>query len=226
MKTTYYGHSALGVECGGKHILVDPFIANNPLAQSIDINQLKADYILITHAHYDHVLDVETIVQRTKATIISNYEIVEYYKNKHGFEGIGLLQGGGIDLEFGRISVVNAVHSSSFPDGTYGGNPIGFILESDNKSVYFAGDTDLSMEMKLIPMFYKLDLAFLPIGGGLTMDVNRAVVAAEFIECDKIVGVHYDTVPFISINHEEAIQKFSNKNKELVLLNVGEQIEL
>lgn len=225
MKITYYGHSCLGIEVNGKYILVDPFISGNPQASHLDIQSIPADYILLTHAHYDHILDTETIAKRTGAKLISNHEIVTYFGNK-GLEGHGMNQGGSWDFDFGRLKVVSAIHSSSFPDGTYGGNPIGFVLTSESKSIYLAGDTALTMDMKLIPMFFKLDLAILPIGGNFTMDVDEAVVAAEFVECDKIMGIHYDSFPPIAVDHELAIEKFNAKGKDLILISVGESFEI
>lgn len=225
MKITYYGHSCLGIEVNGKHLLVDPFISGNPQASSIDLQSIPADYILLTHAHYDHILDTEAIAKRTGAKLISNHEIVTYFGNK-GLEGHGMNQGGSWDFDFGRLKVVTAIHSSSFPDGTYGGNPIGFILTSAGQSIYLAGDTALTMDMKLIPLFFKLDLAILPIGGNFTMDVDEAVVAAEFIECDKIMGIHYDSFPPIAVNHDEAKEKFKAKGKDLILISVGESLKI
>ena len=224
MKITYYGHSSLGLEINGKHILVDPFISSNPKAASIDINSLKADYILLTHAHYDHITDVEAIVERTKAKIISNHEIVTYYETTKKYEGHAMNHGGSWEFDFGKVKLVSAIHSSSFPDGTYGGNPAGFVISSEGKTIYIAGDTALTMDMKLIPLFFKLDLAILPIGGNYTMDVEEALVAADFVECNKILGIHYDTAPYIEINHQEAKQKFLGKKKELVLLKIGDSL--
>lgn len=222
MKITYYGHSALGLEIDKFHILVDPFISGNPKATPIKVDTLKADYILLTHAHSDHVLDVESIIERTGAKIIANHEIVTWYNTHKKFEGHGMNHGGSWTFDFGRIKAVPAIHSSSFADGTYGGNPMGFIITADGKSIYLAGDTALTYDMKLIPLFFKLDLAILPIGGNYTMDVDEALVAADFIECNKILGIHYDTMDVISIDHDEAKKKFSDKGKELILLDVGE----
>lgn len=226
MKITYYGHSSLGLEINGKHILVDPFISGNPAAASIDVNSLQADYIFLTHAHYDHIMDVEAIVDRTKATLVSNHEVVTYYANNKQYEGHAMNQGGSWDFDFGKVKVVNAIHSSSFPDGTYGGNPVGFVIEAEGKTIYISGDTALTWDMKLIPMFFKLDLAIFPIGGNFTMDVGEAVVAADFVECNHILGVHYDTAEPITINHEEAIQAFEDKGKKLTLLPIGESLKL
>lgn len=225
MKITFYGHASLGIKVGGKHILVDPFISANPLAEHIDIDNLKADYILLTHAHGDHILDVESIAKQTNAIIVSNAEIAGYYAAK-GLQTHPMNHGGSWNFDFGKVKYVNAVHSSSFPDGTYGGNPGGFVIEGEHKNIYIAGDTALTMDMKLIPMRTKLDLVILPIGNNFTMDVEDAIVASDFVECDKILGYHYDTFGYIEINHEEAIRKFFDKGKDLMLLEIGDSIEL
>lgn len=225
MKITFYGHASLGIEVGGKHIIVDPFITGNPQAAAIDINTLKADYILLTHAHGDHVLDVEAIATRTNAVIVSNAEITSYYA-KQGLNAHPMNHGGSWKFDFGKVKYVNAIHSSSFPDGSYGGNPGGFVIESEHKNIYIAGDTALTMDMKLIPLRTKLDLAILPIGNNFTMDVEDAMIASDFVECDKILGYHFDTFGYIEINKEESIRKFFDKGKDLMLLGIGESIEL
>lgn len=225
MKITFYGHASLGIEVGGKYLLVDPFITGNPSASEIDINTLKADYILLTHAHGDHVLDVEAVVERTGATIVSNAEIAGYYAKKD-FKAHPMNHGGSWQFDFGKVKYVNAIHSSSFPDGSYGGNPGGFVIEGEHKNIYIAGDTALTMDMKLIPMRTKLDLVILPIGNNFTMDVEDAIIASDFVECDKILGYHYDTFGYIEIDHEDAIKKFFDKGKDLMLLEIGESIEL
>lgn len=225
MKITYYGHASLGIEVKGTNIIVDPFISANELAKHIDVASLKADYILITHAHGDHILDVETIAKDTGATIVSNAEIAGYYEAK-GFKTHPMNHGGSWQFNFGKVKYVNAIHSSSFPDGTYGGQPGGFVIEADNKNVYIAGDTALTYDMKLISMRNPLDLAILPIGDNFTMDVDDAAIAAEFLEVTMVLGYHYDTFGYIKIDHEVAKQKFANKHKELILLPVGNAIEL
>lgn len=225
MKITFYGHSCLGIKIDDIHVLVDPFITGNPKAKNIDVNSLKADYILLTHAHHDHVLDVENIASRTEAIIISNYEIATYYGNK-GLENHPMNHGGSWDFEFGNVKYVNAIHSSSFEDGSYGGQPGGFVIEGEHKNIYIAGDTALTLDMKLIPTQTKLDLAILPIGDNFTMGVEDAIIASDFIQCDKILGCHYDTFGYIEIDHEEAKKKFYNKGKDLMLLEIGESIEL
>ncbi|HMI06765.1 MAG TPA: metal-dependent hydrolase [Flavobacterium sp.] len=225
MKITYYGHAALGIEVSARHIIVDPYISANPKAAHIDISTLKADFILLTHAHGDHVLDVETIARNTGATIVSNAEIASYYANK-GFKSHGMNHGGSWSFDFGKVKYVNAIHSSAFPDGTYGGNPGGFVIEGEHKNIYIAGDTALTFDMKLIPLRTKLDLAILPIGSNYTMDVDDAIIAADFVECDKILGYHYDTFGYIEINKDDAKRKFFNAGKDLMLLPIGDSIDL
>lgn len=225
MKITYYGHASLGIEVGGKHIIVDPFITGNPQAASINLSTIRADYILLTHAHADHVLDVEAIAKNTNAVIVSNAEIASYYAKK-GFNSHPMNHGGSWKFDFGKVKYVNAIHSSSFSDGSYGGNPGGFVIEGEHKNIYIAGDTALTYDMKLIPLRTKLDLAILPIGNNFTMDVEDAIIASDFVECDKVLGYHYDTFGYIEINHEEAIRKFFDKGKDLMLLPIGDSIEL
>lgn len=225
MKITFYGHASLGIEVGGKNILVDPYITANEKAQHIDIMQLKADYILITHAHGDHILDVDAIAKNTGAVIVSNAEIAGYYEKK-GFTTHPMNHGGSWNFDFGKVKYVVAHHSSSFPDGTYGGNQGGFVIEGEHKNIYIAGDTAVTFDMKLIPMRTKLDLAILPIGSNYTMDVEDAIIASDFLECDKILGYHYDTFGYIKIDHEKSIKKFFDKGKDLMLLNIGESLEL
>ncbi len=226
MIISFYGHNSFGIKIGESTILVDPFISGNKLSKDkIDILQLKADYILLTHAHQDHILDAEAIAKNTGAIIVSNFEIATHYENK-GLEVHPMNHGGSWDFEFGRVKYVNAVHTSSFPDGSYGGQPGGFVIEGEHKNIYIAGDTALTMDMKLIPLSTKLDLAILPIGDNFTMGVEDAIIASDFLQCDKIIGCHYDTFGYIEIDHEEAKRKFYEKGKDLMLLKVEESIEL
>lgn len=225
MKITFLGHAALQIEINDVTILVDPFITGNPKASHIKIDDLKADYILITHAHQDHILDVEAIAKRTKAKVVSNYEIVTHFGAKD-IEGHPMNHGGTWQFEFGKVKYVNAIHTSSFPDGSYGGQPGGFVIETKHKNIYIAGDTALTFDMKLIPLQTKLDLAILPIGDNFTMGIEDAVLASDFVECNTILGYHFDTFGYIEINKEEAKQQFANKNKTLTLLEIGESITL
>jgi len=225
MQITYLGHAALAIEVAGKKLIVDPFISPNPLAKDIDIEALEADYILITHAHQDHIVDVDAIAKRTGAKIISNFEIVTHYGNL-GFEGHPMNHGGSWQFDFGRVTYTNAIHTSSFPDGSYGGQPGGFLLETEEGNLYIAGDTALTFDMKLIPMQCKLDFAVLPIGDNFTMGFESAVIASEFIECDNIMGYHYDTFGYIEIDHDKAKNAFSTADKELILLPIGDSVQI
>lgn len=226
MKITFYGQNSLALKTGEFNILVDPFISGNPLSKDhIDILSLKADYILLTHAHQDHVLDAEAIAKNTGATIVSNYEIAMHYQSK-GCTVHPMNHGGSWQFDFGKVKYVNAVHTSAFADGSNGGDPGGFVIEGEHKNIYIAGDTALTMDMKLIPMFTKLDLAVLPIGDNFTMGIDEAVVASDFVKCDKVLGVHYDTFGYIEIDHKEAKRKFYDAGKDLMLLTIGESLDI
>lgn len=226
MKVTYLGHASLAIEAKGKHIVVDPFITPNELAKHIDFNQLKADYIVLTHAHQDHVYDVEALAKATNAVIISNAEITSYYAAL-GLSTHAMNTGGKFNFDFGIIRSTIAFHSSSFADGTYGGDPNGYIIESDGKRIYIAGDTALTHEMKLIPLVVgQIDLAILPIGDNFTMGAEEAIIAAQFVEVDHVLGYHYDTFPPITINHEEAKKVFASKNIDLTLLDIGASLAI
>ena len=225
MKITSYGHASLGIEINNKHIIVDPFITANERASHIDIDTLKADYILLTHAHQDHILDAEAIAKRTGATIVSNYEIAVHYQNL-GLEAHPMNHGGVWNFDFGQVKYVNAIHTSSFPDGTYGGQPGGFVISDGKKTIYIAGDTALTYDMKLIPLQHKLDMAILPIGNNFTMGVDDAILTSDFVECDSVLGYHYDTFGYIEIDHAAAKQKFAENNKTLTLLDIGGSIEV
>lgn len=222
MNITYFGHSCFGVEVNGKHILFDPFITPNELAKSIDVTKVKADYILISHGHEDHIADAVNIAERTGATVVCCFEIYNWFI-KQGITNVHPMNTGGKwEFDFGFVKCVAANHSSSLPDGTYGGNPVGFIIESNKGNFYYAGDTSLSNEMKLIGDYRTIEFAFLPIGDNFTMSADNAIIASEFIKCDKIIGMHYDTFGYIKIDKEEAVKKFGNAGKELILFAIGE----
>ncbi len=228
MKVTYYGQSCLTVEVAGKILLFDPFIRANPLAKDVDVKAIWADYILVTHGHYDHIDDAVDIARRTQAVVIANFEVGSWL-GKQGVAGDKLRpmnHGGGANFPFGRVKYVNAVHSSTMPDGTPGGNPGGFVIESADGNFYHAGDTALTYDLKLIGEATRLKWAALPIGDNFTMGMDDAVRAADFIKCDRILGVHYDTFPPIKIDHEQARRVFTAAEKDLVLMGIGETLDL
>ncbi|MES2110251.1 MAG: metal-dependent hydrolase [Bacteroidota bacterium] len=225
MKTTYYGQSTFMLEAGGKKLLFDPFISPNPAAKDIDIHSLKPDYILVSHGHGDHVADLLEIQKSSGAVIICIAEIANWL-GKHGINNAhGMNIGGGYNFDFGRVKMVNAVHSSTMPDGSAGGNPAGFVIWADGKAIYFAGDTALTYDMKLLAD-ENLDWAYLPIGDNYTMGVDDAVKACGFINCKNVIGMHYDTFPVIKIDKAQAEEKFVKAGISIKLPGIGESIEL
>lgn len=225
MKYTYYGQSSFLLETETQKLLFDPFISQNPLAAEIDISKIEADYILVSHGHGDHVGDLISLAKQTKAKVIAIPEVIGWV-TKQGVENVHPMNFGKYKFDFGTVRMVWATHSAGLPDGSYGGNPAGFVLEMENKQIYFAGDTGLTLEMKLLADLYKLDYAILPIGGNYTMDVDDAVIAADYINCNKIIGVHYDTFPVIEIDSKVAVESFKRAQKQLLLPAIGEMIVL
>jgi L-ascorbate metabolism protein UlaG (beta-lactamase superfamily) len=228
MDLTYYGHSCFAVEVSGKTLLFDPFITPNELARHIDANALKPDYVLISHGHEDHIADAVSILQRSGAKAICAWEIHVWLQNKGITNTHPMNTGGKWNFDFGTVKCVIAHHSSGLPDGTYGGNPMGFVVTeaATGKSFYYAGDTALTYDMKRIAEQYTLTFAVLPIGDNFTMDAAEAAVAADYVNCKHIIGCHYDTFGFIKINHDEAIATFAQSGKTLQLLNIGETVSL
>lgn len=226
MKLTYYGHACFAVETGGKKILFDPFITGNPLAKNIDANSIEADFIFISHGHGDHVADLLDIAKRTDALCVACAEIADWLEGKGMKKVHGMNHGGPIKFDFGTARGVNAVHSSSLPDGSYAGNPMGFVFTTSDKNFYYSGDTALTLDMQLIPLWAKLDFAVMPIGSNFTMDVADAIRAADFVKCNKVAGVHYNTFPPIKIDTGRAVKDFEAAGKILLLPKIGETIEL
>jgi L-ascorbate metabolism protein UlaG (beta-lactamase superfamily) len=225
MKVTYYGHSCMGVETAGKHLLFDPFISGNPLASSVKIDGIKADILLLSHAHLDHVLDAEAIAKRTNALMVCNFEIYEHYAKK-GIQNIRpVAVGGRFTYEGVTIKCVNAIHTSSFDDGSYGGTPVGFVISSKDGSFYFAGDTGLTYDMKLIGEEFALKFAMLPCGDNFTMGVHDAIKAASFVECINVIGMHYNTFDLIKLDTVSATKEFEKQGKKISFLNIGETRE-
>lgn len=226
MKLTYFGHSCFQVEIGGKKILFDPFITYNELAKEVQADAISPDYIFLSHAHEDHIADCIGIASRTGCKVVCAYEI-HAWLNKHGITNTHPMNTGGKwAFEFGTVKCVVAQHSSGLPDGSYGGNPMGFIFTTGEGNFYYSGDTALTLDMQLVPTWAKLNFAVLPIGDNFTMDAADAARCAEFIHCNTVVGVHYDTFGFIKIDKEEAKSVFADAGKTLLLPGITETIDL
>ena len=226
MKVTYFGHSCFGVEIGGKHLLFDPFITPNPLASHIKVEEIKADYILLSHAHQDHVADAFDIAKRTGGVLFSNYEICMYYAQKGIKSFRPMNTGGAVKASTFTVKSVNAIHSSSFDDGAYGGNPGGFVIESGEGNFYYAGDTALTEDMKLVGDGHKLNFAMLPVGDNFTMGYEDAIKASDMIKCNTIIAMHYNTFDLIKIDIPKVEHAFEKAGKKIVFMNIGETKEI
>lgn len=222
MNFTYYGHSCFSMQIGGETLLFDPFITPNEKAAHIQVGAIKADYIFISHGHADHIADAVMLAKQTGAKVVASWEIYEWL-GKQGVSNSHPMNTGGC-WDFGgfRVRCVAAQHSSGLPDGSYGGNPMGFVIYSPEGNYYYAGDTALTLDMQLIPRWGKLNACILPLGDNFTMGVEDAIAAAEFVQCDTVIGVHYDTFGFIVIDHGKAIDAFAAQGKTLHLLEIGE----
>lgn len=226
MNFTYYGHSCFGIDVKGTKLLFDPFITLNELATGkVDMAAIEADYILVSHGHADHIADCVSIAARTKAKVITNWEI-HLWLQKNGISNTHPMNlGGRWNFDFGTVRCVMAQHSSSLPDGSYGGTAMGFVINGDTP-FYYSGDTGLTLEMQLVPQGAPLSFCILPIGDNLTMGYEDAVRAAHMMGCSRVVGVHYNTFELIKIDTEQAQQHFERNGLELLLPAIGQTIEL
>lgn len=226
MIITYLGHSCVHIKTANHQIIIDPFISGNPLMKDFDLNSIEADYIFLTHAHQDHILDAEFLAKKNNAIIVSSYEVCNHYSAK-GLETQYLNVGAQFAFDFGKVRGVAAIHSSSFSDGSYGGLAQGFVFTIEDKKIYHSGDTALTYEMKILPKLFKsIDLALLPLGNVYTMDYKEAARAAKWCKASKTLGLHYDTFPPLEIDKTKAVNYFNSKGKELILLNPTESLEL
>lgn len=226
MKFTYYGHSAFSIHTKGKTLIFDPFISPNELAKSIDVKTLKADYVLLSHGHGDHIADAVEICKNNNATVVGVYEVVSWIQNNGVEKGHPMNTGGKWKFDFGTVKLTSAVHSSSFPDGSYAGNPVGFVVSNGEGEIWYSGDTALTMDMKIVGEQHKLKAAILPVGDNFTMGLDDALIAAQWAGAKTVIGVHFDTFGYIKIDHEAAVRQFAAAGIKLILPAIGESFEI
>ncbi|MBS1571608.1 MAG: metal-dependent hydrolase [Bacteroidetes bacterium] len=225
MKIKFLGQNCFLFTHNGITILTDPFYNFQKNKSKFDITTKKIDYILITHAHGDHTADVEEVLKLyPEVTMIAQPEICGYYKHPRC---IDINFGGSAKIDDLKITMVPASHTSSFPDGTYGGEPCGYIFRLQDKNIYFSGDTGVMSDMAIFPQLYgAIDLAILPIGGHYTMCARKAsFAAADLLGTSKVIACHFDTFPPIAIDKEHAKLAFEDKNVELILPKLGEEFD-
>ncbi len=226
MEITYYGHACFSVLAGGKRLLFDPYITLNEKARHIDIKKIRADYILLSHGHEDHVVDCVEIAKNTGATVVAGWEVSEWVCGKGVKKSHPLNHGGKKAFDFGTVRAVSAIHSSVMPDGKNGGNPMGFLVTTPEFGFYYSGDTALTLDMQLIPRWGKVNVAALCIGDNFTMGYEDAIEAAKMVQCTEVLGVHYDTFGYIEIDHQKAKQAFRDAGMNLYLPGIGETINI
>ena len=226
MEVTYYGHSCFLVKTGKHELLFDPFITPNELAKEIDVDRIQPDYVLLSHGHQDHMADAEQILKQSGATLIGQFELTSWFEKKGVKKTHPLNTGGQWEFDFGTVRLTPAVHSSSFPDGSYAGTASGFLVNTGGNTFYYAGDTDLFSDMQLIGERFQPQFAFLPIGDNFTMDVEAALVAARYVGVTQVVGMHYDTFPYIKIDKAAVLARAREEGIEMLLPAIGETITL
>jgi L-ascorbate metabolism protein UlaG (beta-lactamase superfamily) len=227
VKVTWLSHSCFAIVAGGYRLLVDPFLDQNDKAPK-KAADVEADFILVTHGHFDHVADAAAIAKRTGAAVLGNYEVTEWLVKQGVPEGqvVGMNPGGAVQQPFGRAKFTIAHHSSSMPDGSYGGVPGGWLLDLDGARVYLAGDTALFLDMKLIGL-PRLDLAVLPIGDRFTMGPEDSIEAIKMLNAKRVAPCHYNTWPPIEQDpHAWAAAVKRQTAAEPVVLQPGESFEL
>lgn len=223
-KLTWYGHGTWGIETDKHRILLDPFFDDNP-SSPIKSSEVKADFILVSHGHFDHIADAAEIAKRNEAQTIAIYEVAQWLQENQSVENtLGMNIGGTTKLPFGSVKMTMAHHSSQLPDGSYGGSPAGFLLTISDKRIYFACDTSLFLDMKL---YEGVDVAVLPIGDLFTMGPEDSIEAIKLIAPQKVLPAHYNTWPPIEQNAQQWANDVKAKTTaEPVVLQPGESFEI
>lgn len=220
---TFLGHSCFMIENGDTSMIIDPFITGNPQANTTP-DKIKVDFVLLTHAHGDHLGDGIEIAKANKATIVAPFELANYCQEQ-GCEVHPMHIGGAHKFPFGRLKLTIAHHGSALPDGGYGGNPCGFLITVEGKICYHPGDTGLFLDMKLIGETNSIDLALLPIGDNFTMGIDDAVMAVEFLKPKSVIPMHYKTFDVIDVDPQEFVSKVVDLGYNSMVLKVGESFE-
>ncbi|MFZ0391836.1 MAG: metal-dependent hydrolase [Calditrichia bacterium] len=216
---TYLGHSAVYLKGEKGRLIIDPFLSDNPIAETRP-EDIKVDFVLLTHGHGDHLGDALQIAKANDAPIVAPFELANYCADK-GAEVHPMHIGGAHDFPFGRVKLTIAHHGSAAPDGTYTGNPCGFLITMDGKLFYHPGDTGLFYDMKLIGEMNEIDLALLPIGDNFTMGIEDAVKAAEFLHPKEVIPIHYKTFEVIDVNPQKFVDAVKQKNIQSRVLEIG-----
>lgn len=222
-KLTYFSHSAWKIETNGHTILIDPFLDDNPTSP-VKSSDVKADFIIITHAHGDHIGDSIPIAKANNALIISNFEIANWC-GEQGVNAHPLHIGGARNFPFGKVKLTQAFHGSSFPDGSYGGMPAGVLVTVEGKTLYHSGDTGLFGDMKLIGDMNPIDIAIIPIGDNFTMGLDDAVKAVEFLKPKKVIPMHYKTFDVIDVDPDEFVARVKKTGVDAQVMDYGSTID-
>ncbi len=225
MKLRYFSHSAFQITTeDNKSILIDPFLDQNPTSP-VKSDEVTADFIILTHAHGDHLGDSFKIAEKATPLFIAVNELADYISSK-GFKAHNMHIGGSWNFDFGRVKYTIAHHGSITPDGHYAGEPAGVLITIDGKTIYHAGDTGLFLDMKLIGELNEIDYFLVPIGDNFTMGIDDAVKAVEFVNPKTAIPIHYNTFPLINANPNEFKEKVEAKGFNSRVLEYGEEIEL
>ncbi len=222
-KLTYFSHAAWKIETNEYTILIDPFLDDNPTSP-VKSKDVKADFILVTHAHGDHIGDAIPIAKANNATIISNFEIANWC-GEQGVTAHPMHIGGSKEFPFGKVKLTQAFHGSSFPDGSYGGMPTGVLITIQNKTIYHSGDTGLFGDMKLIGESMPIDIALIPIGDNFTMGLDDAVKAVEFLHPKMAIPMHYKTFDVINVDPDDFVSRVKKTGIEAKVLDYGSSID-
>ncbi len=226
MDLTYFGHSTFQIETDGTTLLFDPFFEDNPHTD-VDPSTLDPDVLLLTHAHFDHFSDTESVLENSDPLVIGTFEVAQYVGQEFDHEAIQPLnEGGSMEFDWGFVEATHARHSSSFPDGSYGGVPVGFVLELEDNVVYNTGDTAPFAEMQWVGDLWDVDVMLAPIGDVFTMGIYGALHATQMVDPDLLVPLHYDTFPPLETDLDTFEEAFDEAGYETKVIDMEETASL